>query len=644
MFQGYFLSTRTRNYAAMLALCGSLFGCGVGTTTQTGTTSLSLHGTVHGGQQAVAGSTVQLYTVGTTGNGSAALPLIAAGEYSLGGVAGCNPATQTCYTSVVSDANGSFTITGDYTCPSSTAQVYIVATGGNPGLVDGTHNHALVLLSALGSCGNLSSSTFVYLNEVTTVAAAWALAPFMTSYTNVGSSANNTVGIANAFLDANLLANTATGMAATLPSNLTIESAKLYALANVIAPCVNSDGTSGCSTLFGVATTSTGSVPADTLTAVLNIVKNPGYRVQDVFNAITPQAPFGSTLSKYPNDWTMSLTVGDVSMASPTSLGVDSLGNVWVANYNCPVDLFSPQGALIVSSAVSCATDREVYGLVVDSNSDVWVTNEEIPGHGTSGSVTKYNGDTNGQIPGTYFNASIPYAYDSTVDFPLAVAADNNGNVATANYANSSATVLNTSEAVVLGGFGSGNAAFPVAVAFDAQHGLWLANQSDNTVTHVDASGNLLSRPICCDGANGVAVDSAGNAWISSYYGSSVSQVAKDGTVLIKNEIVGGLNHPAGIALDANQNVWTVNYRGSSFTELAGINNTLAAGSAISPGPTSSNVGGYGLDASLLLPFGVALDPSGNVWISNFANNDLVMFFGLAAPTLTPSVGYPKAP
>jgi hypothetical protein len=34
------------------------------------------YGSVHGGQQAVSGSTIQLYAVGTTGDGSAATPLL----------------------------------------------------------------------------------------------------------------------------------------------------------------------------------------------------------------------------------------------------------------------------------------------------------------------------------------------------------------------------------------------------------------------------------------------------------------------------------------------------------------------------------------------------------------------------------------
>src|SRR5438445_4103263 len=77
------------------------------------------HSSVHGGQQPVSGATLQLYAVGTTGDGSAATALL----------------TQ----AVTSDANGNFDITGAYTCPSASTLVYITATGGNPGLSPGTN-------------------------------------------------------------------------------------------------------------------------------------------------------------------------------------------------------------------------------------------------------------------------------------------------------------------------------------------------------------------------------------------------------------------------------------------------------------------------------------------------------------------------
>jgi hypothetical protein len=143
------------------------------------TEPLLRHSSVHGGQQPVSGSTLQLYAVGTTGDGSPATPLL----------------TQT----VTSDANGNFTITGAYTCPSASTLVYVTATGGNPGLSSGTNNAALALMAALGPCGSLGPSTFISMNELTTVAAVWALAPFMSSYSSIGSGSADAAALASAF-------------------------------------------------------------------------------------------------------------------------------------------------------------------------------------------------------------------------------------------------------------------------------------------------------------------------------------------------------------------------------------------------------------------------------------------------------------
>ncbi len=41
----------------------------------------------------------------------------------------------------VTDANGNFNITGDFTCPTASSLVYITASGGNPGLANQQHRH-----------------------------------------------------------------------------------------------------------------------------------------------------------------------------------------------------------------------------------------------------------------------------------------------------------------------------------------------------------------------------------------------------------------------------------------------------------------------------------------------------------------------
>ena len=168
--------------------CLFVTGCGMGTSAVPDPVPLTVNGRVHGGQQPVVGAQIQLYVVGSGGNGSASSPLLR--------------------TAVTSGTNGTFSITGDYSCPSATAQVYLVATQGNPGLGSGGNNPALAMMAPLGACGNLSPTQFIWINEVTTVAAAWALAPFTKDISDIGASATNSAGLANAFLNARHIADT----------------------------------------------------------------------------------------------------------------------------------------------------------------------------------------------------------------------------------------------------------------------------------------------------------------------------------------------------------------------------------------------------------------------------------------------------
>jgi hypothetical protein len=597
-----------------------------------------MNGRVFGGQQPIGSSNLQLWAAGTGGNATAALPLVPVGSYYPGGAPNCTvSSSQTCNDGVVSDAGGNFTLNGDYTCVHPTDQIYITAQGGNPGLSSGTNNPALLLLDVLGSCVNLGPNTDIYMNEVTTAAAAWALAPFMDTNGNIASSATNTVGIGNAFLDAQLLADSATGYASTLPSNLTIESGKLYALANSLASCVNSEGGVDCQPLFNAATVN-GAMPTNTLGAALNVVRNPGNHVTGVFEASSTVPPFATSLGSAPKDWTMSLTLSGASIYYPTALGIDSLGDVWVGGYFGVLNGFSPQGTPFSATGYGVGTLSEVYGLAVDKSNNIWATNEETPYHGYTGSVTEFNGVSSGATLGSIANGT-PYLYGGSTQFPLALAADTNGNMLVANYGNSSVSVFNSSGADILDVASvNEDIAFPVAVTFDPAHGLWVANQGDTTVSHFDLNGNLLANISCCDGADGIATDAFGNAWVANYYGSSVSEVSNLNAVVIQGDTQGGVTYPSSIVVDAGQNIWVANFHGASISELAGNASTLPAGTGISPPQ------GYGLDAGLIEPFGLAVDPSGNVWTDNFNGSTLTMFFGLATPTATPALPIPTAP
>ena len=157
---------------------------------------VAFRGTVHGGQQPVANSRVRIYATGSTGYGSGYN--YAAGTDLLGN------------TVVTTNANGEFSVSGDYTCPSPTTNVYFVVTGGNP-ISGSPANSNLALMSAFGPCPTSTSNFFLEINELTTVAAVYALAPFMTGPANVGTTSTNAAGLANAFNTVNNLVSTSNG-------------------------------------------------------------------------------------------------------------------------------------------------------------------------------------------------------------------------------------------------------------------------------------------------------------------------------------------------------------------------------------------------------------------------------------------------
>jgi streptogramin lyase len=53
---------------------------------------------------------------------------------------------------------------------------------------------------------------------------------------------------------------------------------------------------------------------------------------------------------------------------------------------------------------------------------------------------------------------------------------------------------------------------------------------------------------------------------------------------------------------------------------------------------------GYGLDAPISEPYGLAIDASGSVWLSNAGASTLTQMVGIASPVKTPLLGPPVQP
>ena len=381
--------------AAILATAGTLglTGCGMSVTAvheQPPTTAVQGH--VIGGAQPVANATLQLYAVSSGGYGTAATALF-------------SPAITT-------SATGGFTFPSSYCPANASTLVYLVGTGGQPaGAGAGITNNNLALMAALGPCNSLNSSTHIEVNELTTVAAVWALAPFMsgntTSYTNVGTSSTNATGLQLAFAAVNEVVNPSTGqLPGTLPGGATLPTNEINTLADILSYCINSGGgtandSSNCGKLFGYAPNTAGSTyPTDTITAAMNIAQNPARNVPQL-NALTPTTPpFQPTLgATAPAAWTVAINYTGGGLNAPTAIATDQSGNVWVANSGgSSVSQLTNSGAPNSAFGASgVALGGEPAGIAIDLTGNGWATTSannvvEVTSGGSVGSTLTGNG------------------------------------------------------------------------------------------------------------------------------------------------------------------------------------------------------------------------------------------------------------
>ena len=619
-------------------------GCSEGSSNQVqtqasaGSTGAMLSGTVRGGQQPIIGAHVYLFAASSTGYGGAGIApsasnasvslLTSAGNTLLDSSGG---ATNGEYY-VTTDLNGSFSITGDYTCGPG-QQVYLYAVGGNPGA---GINSAVGLTAALGTCpavGNFQTATpYIVLNEISTVATAYALAGFVTDATHVGSSgtALASTGITNAFANVANLETLSTGVAlATTPAgNGTVPQSEINSLGNILAACVNSNGpgSTQCSTLFTNAKTggSTGAVAADTATAAINIAHNPGANVAPLFGLSTPAPPFAPALSAQPNDFTVALNftgLGSDQSAFPrSSIAIDGAGSAWVTNADSTPGSVTKLSSTGVVSTLSAGFSGIFGKIAIDPTGNAWIAASSVVELTNAGvAISPVGGFKGGGL-----------------GFSEALAIDGSGNAWVANTVNSySVTKLNSSG--VLGTYTAANwnsITNPVGVAIDNSGNAWIA-VNGNGITELSNSGVVLS-PIggYTDGGiliGDIAIDGTGNVWVTDDL-AQVSKFSKTGSASLGSPFtIPNLGQAVGIAIDGASNVWFADGENQSSINIRELSDS---GAAISPISGYSYTGG-GLSKAIVL----ALDGSGDIWTTSKSVGNVITvteFIGAATPVVTP--------
>lgn len=694
--------SRAAALAAGCAVLASQLGCGIGS--GGGTTNIltpvgapaAIAGIVHGGQNPVTGATVQLWEAGGTfaasagGYGSAAKLISTATVISSDGSGSGGNASNANNTFPAGDFTLSPGGVRSYTCDApatgiTSPYLYITAAGGNSG---SGNNSVITLMAALGPCSALTTSTTIFVDEVTTVAAAYALAQFAappsgialsgivvgspgtTTIDAFGAPLTNLAGLVNAFNTAQVLASTTTGAAnTTIPTpNLygnafsttaNVEFWQINLVANILAACINGNASlcTGTGSLTKLATPGASTVAGDTLQAAVYMAQNPAggpgappsyaYNLANLipgtgvpFQPYSSIAAATSTSPPTPTDLTIGITYTSATFSQTSGIAPDSNGNIWIAN----------------AGATPSVVEIDPVGNQIGGP----VTSYKVGSVATTFSGNGGSAGTNGIQLGialdTNNNAWVAdYTGSNVLEVPGSATLTPG---TTSGSTNNGTNVLTTTGAV---GFATGVAAAnPAEIAVDGNNNVWFTQNGGSG----GACGTAGSQQIGGFLASSYSAYVAGMPTSSNPYGIAIDGGAasydETGTTAIAgapfiwstDEAGGSEGTPFGSG-NGHFGVLAMGFAGSGGSASQGCATPLGLISSVDTGSTvtttlnvtagtingSSDTFSWGAN-----PWGIAIDSAGNLWVANEDPVDVSLDVLGSVTKITPNLTAETAP
>lgn len=520
----------------------------------------------------------------------------------------------------------------------------------------------------------------VCINEMTTVAAAYALAQFISNGAVAGASAPLLVGAGMSTNVADPTTGQSSPVLLSAPNaDQTISLRTTRSLANLLAACVkNPSQTPQLLLSLAAPPSASPQAPANSLQALANIACYPWQNVAQLFANSQLAQVYMPALDAAPAGWTVTVKVNDsggvnVPFGGPANIAFDRRGYAWITNNVVQGTGVSSGGIVVLRPDGKPADGSDGvprspitgggllgtgFGVDIDAQDRVWVGNfgwgNFNPAPLGMGSISCFAADGQPISPVAGYQGGAVRAQG--------VAVDGAGNVWIASFGNDSIVVYlgGQPDRSVSYAQTPGSGPFDVVIAADGtawvtnSGGLSGAQPSSVCKYALSADGQLsqqFSVPVG-QALKGLALDSSGNAWVASGGDSKVYLLSPDGTIQDSYGGVGvawgGVDGPWGIAIDGNDNAWVANFgplaKGSQFTTsalsmLAGTNaDTRPYGMAT--GQPVLQQSGYTLASAgepVLLPTGEPLygpghppcysplmrqtsctiDQAGNVWVVN---------------------------
>jgi streptogramin lyase len=567
-----------------------------------------ISGNVHGGLAPVSGAHVYLMAVNTTGYGAASISILNSS------VTGQSDSTGAY---VLTDNVGGYSILSSAINCTSDQYTYLLATGGNAGV---GVNSAISLLAAVGPCQASSTSATAWINEVTTVGTAYALAGFATDALHISSSGSAAAlqGVKNAFSVVPNLYSPATGQARSVTpnGNGTVPQQTIDTVANILGACINTSAPSSpaCLSLFGAV--SAPPTSSDTASAAIAIAHKPAAYADTLFALQTSGGTlFQPSRATAPTSLILPIQYTGGGLNNPLGLAVDASGNVWVGNgTNGSRNAFSAAGIPLSSTGFSDGLTGSELTVSIDSSGDVW------------GLDSSANGISELSPSGAVAGPVSQFA-TAQLDNPLGLAFDKSGMFWVGD--DKGVTRINPNGQIMLKlaipssqGEGVGD------VEVDGLGNVWATNFDNNQLVKLTSAGVPIFGIAGVSGGGlkspeGIAIDAQNNLWVANANASNISKFGNNGAPLSPTGFSGGgLSGNRFLAIDGSGMVWTPSSNTSIISEFD------TSGNPVIPTGFTAEPSGKGF-------WGIAIDGSGNVW-STAVDGALVQLVGAATPVLTP--------